>query len=262
MLRRQGGEAVPHPAAQLLLLGVLGRQDAVVAQALTRRVVHRAGRQAPAAVRRIAQVERHTIEPGQRRAVTEQVGAMPIGPHEGVLEDLFGELAVAGQPEGRPEHERPIPLVERLEHLEVVRLRSRGSGRRRRYGWRQRPWRPCRTFVVVLRARGDIRRGGTSTYKIPLAVRKRFIRASTTVNPGRASGRRSSAAIAGSAGGPRWPRRGAGPAPCGARLVTRSGSESASAAISMSASANASSVSTDSVSVGSMSIPSSTMSGK
>ena len=122
MLRRQRGQAVADPAAEFLALGVFGRLDPVVAQALAGGVVHRARRQAPATVRRVAQVERDPVEPRQRRAIAEQVRPMLVGADEGVLEDFLGELAVAGEAEGRPEHVGPIPLVERLEHVEIVRL--------------------------------------------------------------------------------------------------------------------------------------------
>ena len=241
VLLRQAGHAVADDLAQLRLLGALGGLDRPVRQQVGGGILDRLRLRPATGEPGVAEVQRHAVQPRQRRDVDVQGRPALVGPGERVLEDLLGRVRVAGQAVGRAVDRGAVANEELLERVELVglhpaqELRVRTAG-----GFAGRLARRC-PVVIVRRSPGSDH---------PRSVRARHLRA-----------RHRPPAQVGVAGGGRLvealDRRGVR---CRRHDLRRR--RGPRAAISISASANASSVSSDSVSVGSMSMPSSTMSGK
>ncbi len=96
----------------------------VVGHGLGRRLVDRAGHEAPPREPGVAEVQRNPVQPVQGRDVQAQGVAVLIGTCERVLQDFLRSLPITGQPVGRPIDGVAVPGEELLEGVEIVGLNA------------------------------------------------------------------------------------------------------------------------------------------
>ena len=118
----QGCDPLADDLPQLRLLGPLRGKRPVVRHAVFRGLIDRARVEPAPRQARVAEVERDAVQPGQRRDVRMERMPALIGAGERVLEDLLGNLTIAGQAIGRPVDGGAIASEKLLEGVQIISL--------------------------------------------------------------------------------------------------------------------------------------------